>query len=181
MTAVAARPLPQPERFGLLWWLPCTGEGNGLSDTAWAPIAEVAARVVPALLAELRAAGVAAFAAAATRRPKARRDAAEPGRHCVWVGTSRYCAAEETLRIKLPALLRQAGTELGACRPRAVPGQAFHRAATRYATSTATNTYSKYRLTSPDCSGRTRSASHSTAATTGRYRYRSNTGVACDS
>lgn len=181
MTAMAARPLPQPERFGLLWWLPRTGDGNGLSDTAWAPIADVDARVVPALLAELRAAGVPAFAAPATRRPQVRQAAAEPGRHRVWVGTSRYCAAEETLRIKLLDLLRQAGAERGACRPRAVPGQAFHRAAIRYATSTATNTYSKYRLTSPDCSGRTKSASHSTAATTGRYRYRSNTGVACDS
>ena len=117
MTAMAARPLPQPERFGLLWWLPCTGEGNGLSDIAWAPIAEVAARVVPALLAELRAAGVPAFAAVATRLRSAGQGAAEPGRHCVWVGTSRYCAAEETLRIKLPALLRQAGTERAACRP----------------------------------------------------------------
>jgi len=46
----------------------------------------------------------------------------------------------------------------------------IHSAAIRYATRTATNTYSRYRLTSPDCSGRTKSASHSTARITGRYR-----------
>jgi hypothetical protein len=40
MSASITRLLHQPERFGRLWWLPSGGEGNGLSDAAWAPIGE---------------------------------------------------------------------------------------------------------------------------------------------
>jgi len=35
MSASASRPLRQPERLGLLWWLPPGGQGNGLTDAAW--------------------------------------------------------------------------------------------------------------------------------------------------
>jgi hypothetical protein len=104
MSASASRPVRQPERFGLLWWLPLGGRGNGLTDAGWAPVADVDGAVVTALLAELQRVSVPAYPAPLTRRPK-------PGtwpRYQVWVGTSRYSQAEETLRIRLPALLSRA-------------------------------------------------------------------------
>jgi hypothetical protein len=112
MSASVTRPLRLPERFGRLWWLPSKGQGNGLSEAAWAPIAEVDAAIVPALLAELRAAGVPAYAAPITVRPlstsRRRPKAAVKHQSRLWVGSSAYSRAEETLRIKLPPLLKRA-------------------------------------------------------------------------
>jgi hypothetical protein len=109
MSAPASRPLSQPEQLGRLWWLPSGGVGNGLDDTAWTPIAELPRGVVPALLSELVAAGVPAYAAAVARRPERFRRQAPSPRCRLWVGTSRYSQAEEVLRIRLPALLAQLG------------------------------------------------------------------------
>jgi hypothetical protein len=114
VSASASRPLRQPERFGRLWWLPDRGEGNGLDDTAWAPLAVGDIATIRALLAELRAADVPAFAAPLTGRPGGRRtrrqtlrrERPSADRYQLWVGTSGYGRAEEVLRIKLPALLR---------------------------------------------------------------------------
>jgi len=104
-----------------LWWLPHGGQGNGLTDAAWAPVADVDADIVKALLGELRTAGVPAYAAPVTRRPQparrsrqARQARQAPGTtaagrcYHIWVGTSRYSQAEETLRVRLPVLLSQA-------------------------------------------------------------------------
>lgn len=102
MSASASRPASRPERLWRLWWLPLGGQGNGLSDDGWAPIADIDA-IVTALLAEFRRAGVPAYAAAVTRRP--RRGASR--RYHVWVGTSRYSLAEDILRVQLPALLKE--------------------------------------------------------------------------
>jgi hypothetical protein len=114
MSASVTSPLQQPERFGRLWWLPSQGQGNGLSDAAWAPIAEVDAAIVPVLLAELRAADVPAYAAPVTVRPRPasrrRPKAAARQRSRLWVGSSAYSRAEETMRIKLPALLKRTGS-----------------------------------------------------------------------
>jgi hypothetical protein len=99
MSASASRPLRQPERFGLLWWLPPGGHGNGLTDAAWAPVADVDVAIVRALLAEFRTAGVPAYAAPVTVAGLYYR---------IWVGTSRYSQAEETLRVRLPVLLSRA-------------------------------------------------------------------------
>ncbi len=106
MAASASRPLRQPERFGRLWWLPGDGEGNGLDDTGWAPLAVGDIAVIRALIAELASAGVPAFAAPVTRRPPRRGKRSGAGRFQLWVGTSRYSRAEDVLRVKLPALLR---------------------------------------------------------------------------
>jgi hypothetical protein len=120
MSASASRPLRQPERFGRLWWLPGEGEGNGLDDTGWAPLAIGEIGVIRALIAELAGAGVPAFAAPITHRPSAltrraspsrRRERPSPDRYQLWVGTSRYSRAEDILRIKLPALLRSRGQQ----------------------------------------------------------------------
>jgi hypothetical protein len=111
MSASASRPLRQPERFGRLWWLPGEGEGNGLDDTGWAPLAVGDIGVIRALIAELTGAGVAAFAAPVTRRPSRRGTRPSADRYQLWVGTSRYSRAEDILRIKLPALLRTAGQQ----------------------------------------------------------------------
>lgn len=136
MAASVSRPSPQPERFGRLWWLPANGEGNGLSDTAWAPMAVVDAAMVSALLAELRAADVPAYAALLRERPprpqpprpprprwppRLRRSRRETQirheqRYHVWVGTSAYSRAEETLRVKLPGLLSQHSAGSGSAR-----------------------------------------------------------------
>lgn len=126
MPAAVSRSLDQPQRFGRLWWLPSNGEGNGLDDAAWAPIADVSATLVVPLLAAFRAADVPAYAAPAglsmTRRPgggtrvrrsriglSLRRARAAPAQECyhIWVGTSGHARAEEVLRTSLPALLRQ--------------------------------------------------------------------------
>jgi hypothetical protein len=115
MSASVTKPLRLPERFGRLRWLTSKGQGNGLSDAAWAPIAEVDAAVVPALLAELQAADVPAFAAPVSVRPLSasrgrRPQAAVKQRSRLWVGSGACSRAEETLRIKLPALLRRTGS-----------------------------------------------------------------------
>ncbi len=109
MPASASRPLRQPERFGRLWWLPGRGEGNGLDDTGWAPLAVGDVGIIRALVAELAAAKVPAFAAPVTGRPSRRRGRPAADRYQLWVGTSRYSRAEDILRVKLPALLRTAG------------------------------------------------------------------------
>jgi hypothetical protein len=111
MPASASRPLHQPERFGRLWWLPSRGTGNGLSDAGWAPVADIDARIVTPLLAELRAAGVPAHAAPVAGRPgrpRRRSDASDEPRCRLWVGTSAYSRAEEVLRTRLPVLLERA-------------------------------------------------------------------------
>jgi len=121
-SASAAQPARRVEGFGRLWWLPAGGEGNGLDDTAWAPLAVGKAPVMRALLTELRRGGVPAYAAPVTRRPTRRAwqtsasatttAAARGGkpdsteRYQLWVGTSRYSRAEEILRVRLPALLQ---------------------------------------------------------------------------
>jgi hypothetical protein len=88
MSASISRPVAQPQRFGRLWWLPSGGISNGIGDDAWAPILEVNADLVEPLLAALRDAGVPGYAA--------RRRGGEPGFR-LWVGSSAYGRAEETL------------------------------------------------------------------------------------
>jgi hypothetical protein len=109
MSASASRPHRQPERFGRLWWLPDQGEGNGLDDSGWAPLAVADSGIIRSLVAELRVAGVPAFAAPVThrpaRRPSRRSQRTRSDRYQLWVGTSRYSRAEDVLRVKLPALL----------------------------------------------------------------------------
>jgi hypothetical protein len=128
VSAPVSRPLAQPRGLGRLWWLPANGEGNGLDDGAWAPIADVSAALVAPLLAAFRAVGVPAYAAPAgrpltrpapTRRPRHRTRASrsqvgQPQRRAlaaeiyhIWVGTSAYGRAEEVLRIALPRLQRR--------------------------------------------------------------------------
>ena len=50
MTAPISRPAGQFASHGRLWWLPAGGCGNGLDDTAWAPVLEISERVVPDVL-----------------------------------------------------------------------------------------------------------------------------------
>lgn len=108
MAGAFSRPLHQPQRFGRLWWLPANGEGNGLDDAGWAPIAEVHAALVQPLLAAFRESCVPAYAAPATPRTRAARRAAGARRDWqVYVGTSAYSRAEETLVTVLPGLLER--------------------------------------------------------------------------
>lgn len=111
MSASASRPLHRLERFGHLWWLPSHGQGNGLSDGGWAPIADVDGLIVLRLLADLRAVGAPAYAARIAERPSRRRSSGESAaqsRWRLWVGTKAYSRAEEVLRVRLPVLLSEA-------------------------------------------------------------------------
>jgi len=103
MSASISKPATVPQRFGRLWWLPSGGLGNGLDDDAWAPILEVDGDVVAPLLAALGAAGVPAYAAVPTASGAAGHRGGPPGCR-LWVGTSAYGRAEETLIAVLPAL-----------------------------------------------------------------------------
>jgi hypothetical protein len=105
MPASISRPGAVPQRFGRLWWLPSGGLGNGLDDDAWAPILEVPGDLVVPLLAALRAAGVPAYAAGATPAAGRAGPARAPGCR-LWVGSSAYGRAEETLIAVLPSLTR---------------------------------------------------------------------------
>lgn len=108
MPASAARPADRAQQRWRLWWLPSHGTGNGLSDTGWAPVADIDSAIVAALLGELRAAGVPAHAALVTRRPALPRSRlpASSEQCRLWVGTSAYSRAEDILRIRLPVLRR---------------------------------------------------------------------------
>jgi hypothetical protein len=109
MSASVSRPLPQAGRPGRLWWLPPGGDGNGLDDEAWAPVLEVSQRVVPALLALLREAGVPAYAAPVRSAAARLRDrTGRPESYRLWVGASAYGKAESALVIVMPYLAREA-------------------------------------------------------------------------
>lgn len=112
MSASISRPLQRPQQLGRLWWLPPGGQGNGLDDEAWAPILEVSTDIVAPLLAAFRAAGVPAYAA--TTQPAASprsAGAAAPCDYRVWVGTSAYGRAGDTLIAIMPSLTRQSHGE----------------------------------------------------------------------
>jgi hypothetical protein len=93
---------------GRLWWLPAHGHGNGLDDQAWAPVLDVDASIMGPLLEALRAAGVPAYAA--TDRPSQSMQGDWPT-YRIWVGTSAYGRAEDTLITVMPALLRHLRTQ----------------------------------------------------------------------
>ena len=108
MSASISRPASVPQQLGRLWWLPPGGRGNGIDDDAWAPILDVARDIVTPLLAALGAAGVPAYAAGATSTAAARGRSATAPRWRLWVGTSAYGRAEETLIAVLPSLTDRA-------------------------------------------------------------------------
>jgi hypothetical protein len=109
MTAPVSRPAEQAGRPGRLWWLPVGGYGNGLDDTAWAPVLEISEHVVADVLGALADAGVPGYAAPArppgywlrdrSRRPRTWR---------LWVGASAHGRAEEVLVAVMPRLAREA-------------------------------------------------------------------------
>jgi len=104
MTGSVSRPSHQ-QQFGRLWWLPWGGEGNGLDDVGWAPIAVVEAALARPLLAALGEAGVPGYAAPSAPRTRAARRAAGARRDWqIYVGTSAYSRAEETVLAMVPAL-----------------------------------------------------------------------------
>ena len=65
MSAPISRPAEHSAHPGRLWWLPPGGDGNGLDDTAWAPVLEISEHVVPDVLRALADAGVPGYAAPA--------------------------------------------------------------------------------------------------------------------
>src|SRR5580658_8150546 len=105
MSASVSRPVPHAGRPGRLWWLPPDSYGNGLDDEAWAPVLEVSQRIVSALLALLREAGVPAYAAPARSGAARLRDrTGRPESYRLWVGASAYGEAETALVVVMPYL-----------------------------------------------------------------------------
>jgi hypothetical protein len=78
-------------------WLPHRGLGNGLDTDVWAPVLEITGPVAVALLDVLATAGVPAFASPLRPEPS------DVWR--LWVGTSRYHTAEQTLLQAMPRIL----------------------------------------------------------------------------
>lgn len=97
MTGAMERPIP--ELVGRnRWWLPRVGVGYGLDDSGWTPVLEVDATLVGDLLIVLREEGVPAFASpTGSVVHRLRRGRLSRRSFLLWVGTSRYDTAEETL------------------------------------------------------------------------------------
>ena len=107
MTAPHARPMWRPGQMDRRYWLPDHGYGNGLDDRAWAPILDVDVRIVAVLLDALRAADVPGYAARPRPGGQPPHAPAEPWpSYRLWVGTSAYGTAEDTLMAVLPRLQR---------------------------------------------------------------------------
>lgn len=106
--------LPNLGDRGRLWWLPPDGQGNGLDADTWAPILRLDASLVDEVMRVLHDDGVPAYAAAAPpRRAEDRRGRAgggrsgwPPARYQLWVGSTTYFRAEQSLMRALPSLLR---------------------------------------------------------------------------
>ncbi|HUA27920.1 MAG TPA: hypothetical protein VMC03_03475 [Streptosporangiaceae bacterium] len=113
MPASVSRPASVPRQWGRLCWLPPGGQGNGIDDVAWAPILEVPPDIVIPLLAALGAARVPAYAAGPTVAITGRGRPATAPRCRLWVGTSAYGRAEETLITVLPSLTGRAARGRG--------------------------------------------------------------------
>jgi hypothetical protein len=77
--------------------------GNGLPDDTWVPVLLVESRIVSALLAELRRAGIPAYC---THFRRGWHIPPQPGMWCVWVGCSAHRRADEKLAAAVPRLVR---------------------------------------------------------------------------
>jgi hypothetical protein len=99
VTGAVSRSVGELSRFGLIWWLPAGGVGNGLDAEGWAPILEVRPDELARILPALAAAGIAGYAAPALpgRRRLSRRRTTET-LFRLWVASTRYSAAEDVLR-----------------------------------------------------------------------------------
>jgi len=109
MSAPISRPAEHSAHPGRLWWLPPGGDGNGLDDTAWAPVLEISEHVVPDVLRALADAGVPGYAAPAHPLGYRLRDRSRwPETYRLWVGASAHGRAEEVLVTVMPRLAREA-------------------------------------------------------------------------
>lgn len=78
------------ETVGRAYWLPPTGQGNGLDAASWAPILVVEPRVARRLLGSLGAWGVPAFAGPESpRRPRSA--------WRLWVDPRHYAQAQDII------------------------------------------------------------------------------------
>jgi hypothetical protein len=114
MSAPISRPAGHSVHPGRLWWLPSGGYGNGLDDTAWAPVLEISEHIVRDVLSALADAGVPGYAAPAQSlgyrlRDRSRRQET----YRLWVGASAHGRAEEVLVAVMPRLAREAARRAG--------------------------------------------------------------------
>jgi len=78
-----------------MFWLPPGGFGNGLPATAWAQIADLTADNLAEVLFALTDAGIPAYVAESSRRPRGR--SRQPTRYWLWVDSMKYGRAEDLL------------------------------------------------------------------------------------
>jgi hypothetical protein len=114
MSAPISRHAEHSVHPGRLWWLPAGGCGNGLDDTAWAPVLEISEQIVPDVLRALAEARVPGYAAPAQSpgyrlRDRSRRQET----YRLWVGASAHGRAEEVLVTVMPRLAREAARRAG--------------------------------------------------------------------
>lgn len=89
-----SRPILNPARFDVMFWLPPGGIDNGVFASYWAQLADLEADDVGPVLALLAAAGVGGYAAIPSG---GRRHRGQPTSHRVWVDSLHYHRAEDVL------------------------------------------------------------------------------------
>ncbi len=96
---------------GRAFWLPPSGWGNGLDDSAWAAVVDVRSEeVARVILAELRRAGVPGYAASVRPCRSASSDPRSRGR-CIriWLGCTAFGRGEGVVLRVLPQLAARFG------------------------------------------------------------------------
>jgi hypothetical protein len=89
-----SRPVRDPARFDVMFWLPPGGTDNGVWASAWAELADLDADDIDAILDLLVSADVGGYVATPGGRASRRQ---KPVVHRLWVDSLRYHQAEDLL------------------------------------------------------------------------------------
>lgn len=88
------RPIGNPARFDLMFWLPPGGTDNGVWASAWAELADLDADDIDAILGLLASADVGGYVGTPGGRAHRLR---QPNLHRLWVDSLQYHKAEDLL------------------------------------------------------------------------------------
>lgn len=88
------RPIGDPARFDVMFWLPPGGTDNGVWASAWAELADLDADDIAAVLGLLATADVGGYVATPGGRAHRR---GQPAVHRLWVDSLQYHKAEDLL------------------------------------------------------------------------------------
>jgi hypothetical protein len=89
-----SRPLGDPARFDVMFWLPPGGTDNGVWASAWAELADLDAADIDAVLGLLARADIGGYVATPGGRAYRR---GQPVVHRLWVDSLRYHKAEDLM------------------------------------------------------------------------------------